>query len=125
MRDDFVEVFPNLPADCLLRKTMLRHMRLVGGGDRGIVGQGHARKTAFLQLVPVQAGAKLVDEPPSFFNCAYPMPLSREIRIAIGGCVANRSASHPSLFVSRRPNGSQMQRCAAPRLIDVVGAADP
>ena len=70
MRDDLVEVLPDLPPHGRLGEAMLRHVRLDGGSDRGIVGQGHARKTAFLQLVPVQAGAKLVDEPPSFFNCA-------------------------------------------------------
>ncbi len=86
MRDDLVEVFPNLPPDRVLRKAMLRHVRLDGGSDCGIVGERGAGETPFLQLVARQAGAKLVDgsqraaaqppppdhtgSPPSFFNCA-------------------------------------------------------
>src|SRR5258705_6700780 len=61
MGNDFVQVFPNLPPHYLLRELVLGHVALYGGGDRGIVGQGRARQTAFLQLVTVQAGAKLVD----------------------------------------------------------------
>src|SRR5579885_278699 len=41
---------------------------------------------------------------------------------AIGGGVANRSASGPSRAPRRRPRGSAMQRWAAPRLMWVVGA---
>src|SRR3989442_1752030 len=43
----------------------------------------------------------------------------------MGGCVASASANSPSWSVSRRPSGSAMQRCAAPRLMCVVGASAP
>ena len=61
MGNDFVQVFPHLPPHRLLRKAMLGHVRLHGGGDRGIVGERGAGKAPFLQLVARQAGAKLVD----------------------------------------------------------------
>src|SRR2546425_759037 len=45
------------------------------------------------------------------------------MRLAMGGCVARASANRPSCAVSPRPSGSAMQRCAAPRLMCVVGAS--
>jgi len=48
---------------------------------------------------------------------------SAAIRLAIGGCDANRSAQNPSRSPAGRPSGSAMHRCAVPRLTAAVGVA--
>ena len=52
----------------------------------------------------------------------YAIPLSRAIRTRMGGCDAKMSPSSPSFADSRLAAGSTMQRCAAPRVIALVGA---
>src|SRR3989339_252292 len=46
------------------------------------------------------------------------------MRSRMGGWVAKRLATKPSLAVKLRSSGSAMHRCATPRLIDLVGAED-
>src|SRR4029077_12016947 len=95
-RDDFVEVFAILAAHGLFGEPMLGHVHVYGGADDGIVGERSPRQTRLLLLVATQPSAELVNEPPSFFSCAYPIPLSFVMRMLMGGCVARASASHPS-----------------------------
>src|SRR5690349_23949750 len=125
---------------------MVPRVALQGRLHHGVAGERGLREPALLQVVAREPRAELMDgaerpaaqpsghasppptpsppaPPPSFFSWAYPMPRRIAIRLAMGGCVATRSANIPSCPVSRRPKGSAMQRCAAPRLMCVVGAA--
>ena len=47
---------------------------------------------------------------------------SRATRMAIGGCVARKSAMRPDFALTLRPSGSAMQRCATPDYMRGVGA---
>src|SRR6266566_1236641 len=107
--------------------------------DNRIGGESRLGGAALLKMIARQARAELVDGaegptseppghptlPPSFLIWAYPMPRKMAMRFAMGGWVASASAKRPSCAVRRRPNGSAMQRWAAPRLMAVVGASAP
>ena len=47
---------------------------------------------------------------------------SRATRMAMGGCVARKSAIRPDFALTLRPSGSAMHRCATPALMLGVGA---
>jgi len=64
VRDDLVEVFPDLSPYRLLGEGVLRHMRLHGGRDRGISGERPPREAWLLLLIAAQPRAELVNEPP-------------------------------------------------------------
>ena len=49
--DDLIEIRPHLAPDRLLGHCVRGHMRVHGGVDRGIVGEGATRETRLLFLV--------------------------------------------------------------------------
>jgi len=54
VRDDFVEVLPDLAPHGGLRQSMLRHMRPHRRGDDGIVGERAAGEARLLQLITAE-----------------------------------------------------------------------
>src|SRR5881409_3918126 len=137
LRDDLGDVLCHAATHLLLRDAVRAGVVGHRSEHHGIATERRLRQPPLLQLVAPEAHPELVDRaegvaaeppphvalPPSFFKAAYPMPRRIVIHLAIGGCVASRSARKPSWLVSRRPSGSAMQRCAAPCLMCVVGAS--